>query len=220
MLDRIKAVERFKKELDDQVPILGWIEGCFAEACDLYPMTALMMDTADRPELVVEFLERILPTEIAFAEAQIEAGAHVIGIGDSAASLVSPETFENIILPFERREVQAIHAAGAKTKLHICGSTDHLVDLMWKSGVDIIDLDHAVDMRRARRRIPTHIPICGNMDPVACLQDGTPESITIRAQEDIRVGAGSFMLAPGCEVPRHTPPQNVRAFVRAAHISK
>jgi len=218
MLDRINAIELFRKELDDEVTILGWIEGCFAEACDVYPMTNLMIDTVDRPEMVWEFLDRILPTEIAFAEAQIEAGAHVIGIGDAAASLVSPETYANLILPFEQREVQAIHAAGAKVKLHICGNTNHLVDLMWKSGADIIDLDHAVDMPRARQRIPAHIPICGNMDPVADLKDGTPESITARARADIRVGAGSFMLAPGCEVPRHTPPENLHALVRAAQI--
>ena len=219
MMDRIKAVERFKKELDDQVTILGWIEGCFAEACDLYPMTSIMTDTLDRPDRVREFFERILPTEIAFAEAQIQAGADIIGIGDAAASLVSAETYKELILPFEQREVDAIHAAGAKVKLHICGNTNHLVDLMWKSGADIIDLDHAVDMRRARERIPAYIPICGNMDPVADLQDGTPESVLARAREDIRVGGESFMLGPGCEVPRHTPPENLHAFVRAAHIN-
>jgi len=219
MLDRIKATELFRKELNGRVPIVGWIEGCFAEACDLYPMTKIMIDTIDRPEMVREFLERILPTEIAFAKAQIEAGADVIGIGDAAASLVSAETYESLILPFEQREIEAIHAAGARVKLHICGNTNHLVDLMWKSGADIIDLDHAVDMARARERIPARIPICGNMDPVADLQKGTPERIVARALEDIRIGAGSFMLAPGCEVPRHTPPENLHAFVRAAHMN-
>ena len=90
---------------------------------------------------------------------------------------------------------------------------------MIAEGADIIDLDHAVDMRRARERIPAYIPICGNMDPVADLQDGTPESVLARAREDIRVGGESFMLGPGCEVPRHTPPENLHAFVRAAHIN-
>jgi len=219
MSDRVKATEVFKKELNGHVPILGWIEGCFAEACDLYPMTNIMMDTIDRPEMVREFLERLLPIEIAFAEAQIEAGADAIGIGDAAASLVSAETYENLILRFEQREVEAIHNAGARVKLHICGNTNHLAGLMWKSGADVIDLDHAVDMPRARKKIPAHIPICGNMDPVADLQDGTPESVTARALEDIRVGAGAYMLAPGCEVPRNTPHENLHAFVRAASLA-
>ncbi|MCD6361398.1 MAG: methylcobamide--CoM methyltransferase, partial [Armatimonadetes bacterium] len=95
----------------------------------------------------------------------------------------------------------------------------HLAGLMWKSGADVIDLDHAVDMPRARKKIPAHIPICGNMDPVADLQDGTPESVTARALEDIRVGAGAYMLAPGCEVPRNTPHENLHAFVRAASLA-
>ena len=216
MLDRIKAVERFKKEVGGVIPILGWIEGCFAEACDLYQMTDIMTDTIDRPEMVQEFLERILSTEIAFAEAQIKTGADVIGIGDAAASLVSAETYENLILPYEQREVDAIHAAGAKVKLHICGNTNHLADLMWKSGADIIDLDHAVDMKLARQAIPAHIAICGNMDPVADLQDGSPDSIVERAQADIAIGGDSFMLAPGCEVPRHTPPEHLHAFAQTA----
>ncbi len=216
MADRIRAVEEFQKELKGKVPILGWIEGCFAEACDLYPMTDIMIDTIDRPEKVRDLLERILPTEIAFAEAQIRAGADVIGIGDAAASLVSAKTYEDLILPFEQREVDAIHKAGARVKLHICGNTNHLAHLMWKSGADIIDLDHAVDLPRARKCIPEHIAICGNMDPVADLQDGTPESIVARAKSDLEAGGSAFMLGPGCEVPRYTPTENLHAFVRAA----
>ena len=35
MSDRIKGVELFKKEVGEEVPVLGWVEGAFAQACDL-----------------------------------------------------------------------------------------------------------------------------------------------------------------------------------------
>ncbi|HSV30784.1 MAG TPA: uroporphyrinogen decarboxylase family protein, partial [Atribacteraceae bacterium] len=42
MADRVEAVALFRKETDRAVPILGWVEGPFAEAADLRGVQELM----------------------------------------------------------------------------------------------------------------------------------------------------------------------------------
>lgn len=56
-----------------------------------------------------------------FARQQIREGAQFIGIGDAAASLVSPRFYKELILPAEQRLIDEIHKNGARAKLHICG---------------------------------------------------------------------------------------------------
>ena len=56
----------------------------------------------------------------------------------------------------------------------------------------------------------------GNIDPVRILRNGTPESVT-EALADCHCQTGAhYIVAAGCEVPRGTPPANLRALVEYA----
>jgi uroporphyrinogen-III decarboxylase len=59
---------------------MGWVEGALAEAADLRGMLNLMKDLTLRPERIVDLLEQVVSVEIAFAQAQVEAGADMIDI--------------------------------------------------------------------------------------------------------------------------------------------
>ncbi|MCU0508117.1 MAG: hypothetical protein MUC34_06925 [Anaerolineae bacterium] len=93
MTDRLNAVRLLKERAGGQVPVMGWVEGALAEAADLRGVSRLMTDLIDRPEWVREVLERCVEVEIAFAVAQIEAGADIIGLGDAVASQISPRAY-------------------------------------------------------------------------------------------------------------------------------
>ena len=153
MNDRLKAVSLYRQECKGEFPILGWIEGAFAEACDLRGLYHIMIDLRKAPEFVKELVEISLEQGILFARAQIKEGADFIGIGDAAASLVSPKIYRELILPAEKKLIDEIHKNGAKAKLHICGNTTALLDLMAESGADIIDIDHLVDLKTAVDKI-------------------------------------------------------------------
>jgi uroporphyrinogen-III decarboxylase len=68
MLDRIKAVELFKRKVGGTYPILGWVEGSFAEACDLRGMHQTMRDIHENPENLEQLLEICTEQAICFAE--------------------------------------------------------------------------------------------------------------------------------------------------------
>lgn len=121
--------------------------------------------------------ERILEQSILFARQQIKEGAQYIGIGDAAASLVSPKFYKELILPAEKRLIDEIHRNGARAKLHICGNTTALLNLMAESGADIIDIDHMVDLTAAFEKIGEKALLCGNFDPVSILLDGDVDMV-------------------------------------------
>ena len=112
---------------------------------------------------------------IAFAKAQVAAGADIIGLGDAIASQVSPKTYRQFALPYEQRIFAAVHEMGALARLHICGNTSRILADMAQSGADIIDVDWMVDMGQAAAIFGDRAAVCGNQDPVAVMLNGTPE---------------------------------------------
>ena len=118
---------------------------------DLRGVESMFMDLMDNPQMYVEAAGTIIDNQIRFARAQVAAGADMIGVGDAVASLVSPQMYEQFVLPFEKRLFDAIHEAGAAVKLHICGDVTNSVGLMAKTGCDVLDLDWMVPLKESRR---------------------------------------------------------------------
>jgi len=209
---RIESIRRMAAQVGQTHSVLGWVEGPIAEYGDLRGVETTMMDLIDKPEMFVEAGETIIENEIKFAVAQIEAGADMIGVGDSAASLVTPDMYAELVLPLEKKLFDAIHEAGATVKLHICGNISNIIQFIPKSGADIIDVDWMVFLSRSRELVGPDVTLCGNFNPTGALVEGSPEDVANEARECLRTGGDRFILMPGCEVPPPTPEENIRAF--------
>jgi len=211
MNDRLNAISLYQQACGSEFPILGWVEGAFAEANDLRGVYQLMIDLHKEPEFVKELIELCLEQSILFAKQQIKEGAQYIGIGDATASLVSPKVYKELILPAEKRLIDEIHKNGARAKLHICGNTTALLDLMAESGADIIDIDHLVDLKAAFEKIGEKALVCGNFDPVSILLDGDVDMVKESVRSCLDIGKDRIIISAGCEVPKFTPPENLKA---------
>jgi MtaA/CmuA family methyltransferase len=212
MLDRIEAINLYQETVGKEFPILGWVEGAFAEACDLRGINNMMVDLYQEPEFVNELLEICLEQSILFAKEQINAGAHVIGIGDAAASLVGPKLYSNLILPFEKRLSQEIHKLNAKVKLHICGNINNLLEYLPLTTADIIDIDWMVEFKKAVNVIGSGASICGNIDPVAVLLQGSIDDVEYALNGCLNDANNNTFISAGCEVPKFTPYENMKAM--------
>jgi MtaA/CmuA family methyltransferase len=212
MNDRLEALRLFKERLGGTVPIMGWVEGALAEAADLRGVSNLMTDVYDRPEWVLDLLERCTEVAIAFAKAQIEAGADIIGLGDAIASQVSPRMYQKYALPYEKRIFEAVHEMGGIARLHICGDTTKLLPHMAQSGADIIDLDWMVSLPAAVETL--QIPICGNFDPVSVMLQGTPDQVRAAVRLCAEQAGARYFSGAGCEIPDGTPHENLLAQAR------
>ncbi|HNY18515.1 MAG TPA: uroporphyrinogen decarboxylase family protein [Flexilinea sp.] len=210
MSDRLAAVSLYREKAGKEYPVMGWVEGAFAEACDLDSVSNIMISVVDDPEFTAELLEFCTQQAILFAEAQVDAGADFIGIGDAAASLISPRMYRKWAMPYEKRIIEAIHRKGAKAKLHICGNTSHFLSDLPQTGADMIDADWMVDFKTAVDTFGDQASACGNFDPVSVMLNGTPDTVHDAVAACIQVARPNTFIAAGCEVPKNTPIENLK----------
>ncbi len=218
MSNHVLAVRDLAQAVGHERLVEGWIEGPCAQAADLRGINRLMLDFFDDPTFVRELVNFVVELEISFGLAQVAAGAELVGIGDAASSLIGPGLYEAFIRAGQQRIVAALHAAGAICRLHICGNNLPLLPSAAELGCEIIDVDGpTVPMSEARRATGEEQVLCGNLDPVRSVRDGTPESIRGELVE-CHVAAGPrYIVAAGCEIPRGTALENLEAMVSFAH---
>jgi len=212
MHDRVEAAALFRERVGGQRLIEGWIEGPCAEAADLRGINRLMLDFYDDPAFVRDLFDFVVEMELQFAEAQVEAGVDLIGVGDAAASLVGPQIYEEFIWPSEKRMVEALREMGTRIRLHICGNIGRILEPIGRLGCDFVDVDYMVPVAAARQAMGPNQVLAGNIDPVAVLRNGIPESVTEAISECHRQAGDRYIVGAGCEVPRGTPPENVLAL--------
>ncbi len=212
MRDRVNAAEAYGRAWRGQYSILGWIEGPAAEAADLRGVTNFLMDLMDDEAFAGELMDACVDVGIAFARAQVEAGADTIGIGDAIVSQIDPRTYERLIQPRQKRLVKAIQQTGAFVKLHICGNITHLLPGIADLGVDILDVDHLTDMAAAREAVGRKVVLTGNLDPVSVVKNGTPQMIHEAVAAAYAAAGNPYMVNAGCEIPAGTAVQNLRAL--------
>lgn len=212
--DRAKGVREMVKAVGGECLVLGWVDMPFAEACSVCGITEFMMMLYQEPALAHGVLEFLTDIVIDFAVYQIEMGAPMVGAGDAAASLISPEMYREFALPYEQRICQAVHDAGGLVKLHICGNTSNLLDDMVTSGSDLFNVDHLVDFDKACS-VYGKADKCfkGNLDPVADILQATPQQCQQKAIDLItRAGSNRYILSAGCEIPAGVSDEVLEAF--------
>jgi MtaA/CmuA family methyltransferase len=216
--DRVRAVEHMAALARKRYAVCGWIDMPFAECCSLCGVEQVMYMAMDDPAGTGVLLQKLTALCIDFALAQVDAGADIIGAGDAAASLLSPAMYRDMVLPFEREVVRAVHARGSRVKLHICGSTADKLEDMVLCEADLFNVDHMVPLDRALEVYGrAGRSLKGNLDPVADVLQASPEECAAKARRCIQTSrsskaSGRYMLSAGCEIPAETPDETFRAF--------
>jgi MtaA/CmuA family methyltransferase len=176
----------------------------------------------DSPVLSGEIMDRGLENSIEHAEALVEAGVDCLYIGDpsSSASLISPDHFREFCLPRFKTFCDKLHRhEDLLIYIHICGNSEPLLEMMEDTGVDCVEpLDPlgGVDIADAKQRIGHRVCLMGGLDTVVLLNE-TPEKVYEEAFNCCEKGGKTgYILAAGDMVPDFTPPENVKAMVRAS----
>lgn len=212
-MDRIKAAELLSREVGSEVPIIGWVEGPLAEACDLAGVNEILLYLMMNPDFVSALTDKTLQTAKDFAKAQIEAGCDVIGVGDAICSQIDQISYQTFVKEKHAELFDFIHNLGAKVKLHICGNITHLLPNIRETKPDIVDIDHMVDMDEAYNILGNRIIRCGNLDPVSVIQQKSVEDVSQYVKSLCEKENGRpFILSGGCEISVQTPIENMKAL--------
>jgi [methyl-Co(III) methanol-specific corrinoid protein]:coenzyme M methyltransferase len=209
----LKAVRILKEELDGEVPVIGGIIGPFTIAAALLDMVPLLKASIKTPEKMRPFLEVAEKAGTELARALVEAGADIICCEDMTASpmLVSPDTYRDYELEYQRRQFEAISVPKI---LHICGKVDKIVEWMGQTGADVLSLEPKASGRLARAKCGPGIILMGGVDTAKTLYLGDSQAVIEECEQAI--ADGIQILAPGCSVAPGTPLQNLLTMVEVA----
>lgn len=214
---RIDACRYSRELLGDATPIIGWVEGPLAEACDLAGVNDTLLKIALEPDFVRALMDTCLITAKDFARAQVENGATIIGVGDAICSQIAPDMYREMIVPLHIELFDYIHSLGALVKLHICGNITHLLKELPHEFLDIVDIDWMVDMEEAYDALGRDTIVCGNLDPVSVIQDLPGDTVFERSKDLVqRMQGKKFILSGGCEITVNTPVENITKMKDAA----
>ena len=216
MTNGLNAIALLREKAGQEKIVEGWIEGPIAEAADLRGINTIMLDFFDDPQFVRDLFEFVVDMELRFAKAQVEAGVDLIGVGDAAASLIGPALYEQFVWPYEKKLIDGLHDLGTRVRLHICGNTRFALAGMGKLGCAIVDLDFLSPVHEGRAKMGPNQIILGNLNPVAVVRNGTQEAVLDAIAQCHREAGPRFIIGAGCEIPRDTPHDNVRAFAQYA----
>jgi len=219
----LEAVRLLVRHFGSEVHVRGNCDQApFSLASMMRGAADWMMDLMDEDnhERAERLLDHCAEAALQFVRLMAAAGAHMVSSGDSPAGpdLVSPRLYRAFALPWEKRLVDEAHRLGLPYALHVCGRTDRILDDMVATGADALELDHKTDARLARDVLKDRATFIGNLDPSGVLALGTPKLVEGKTRELLAVFADSprFILNAGCAIPPTTPPENLRAMIRAA----
>jgi uroporphyrinogen decarboxylase len=218
MPELLKAARILRREVGDEVLVVGCVLGPMTLATQLLGMEAALYLAIDEPKSFACLLDFSVEVIVRFGVAQIEAGAHLPIVFDPSASpaVVPYQFFREFELPRLKRVFASFKEAGAVANwLHIAGPTDPILPFYPQAGVDIVNFDYCVDPLDAQRALPDTC-LDGNIKSLSFVE-ATPEVIAAESSRLLNLFAdrGGFILSSGCEIPPESKPENVAAMVSA-----
>jgi len=222
MHDRVKGIDFMRQRVGGDVSIVGWVEGPLALAAELRGLNNIMLDFVDDPEFVRDLLAFTADVAIAYAPAQIQAGADTIGMSDAAAGLIGPEFYAEFLQPQQKRVLDSIRArhAGVLTRVHMCGNTDALFAKMRELPADIFEIDFPANLAASRAQLGAERVICGNVSTISDLLEGTPEDVYEACRRCHETCGAYHIVGAGCEISTTTPVENLKAMFAYAREHK
>lgn len=218
----LTAIENVVKELNGEVPVIGFAGAPFTLACYIMEGQGSRQFAQARttmltnPTLWHALMQRLADMLVIYLRAQIHAGAQAIQLFDSWVGLLSPQLYREWVLPYTRQVFEGLNDAGVP-RIHFGTGTATLLEAMAEAGGDVMGLDWRIPLDDGWRRVGHHRAIQGNLDPVVLLS--SPEVIEEQVRDILARAAGrpghTFNLGHG--ILRQTPPEHVGLLVDLVH---
>lgn len=206
-----RAIARLKEKIGDTRAIGSWLLGPFTLAGQLVELDVLMKMSFKEKARVEALLDKLTELIIDLGRHYRAQGADYLSLREmgTGADLLSPRMFKTLIQP----RLQRIFAAWDSPKiLHICGSTDLVIELMNDCGAEVISVDHKNTLAETRKKIGDQVLLFGDYDGFSLPGKASPEEIRAAVQKC--VDAGVDAVWPGCDIWPDVNPENLRTINR------
>jgi uroporphyrinogen decarboxylase len=208
-------LRRVKEELRGELPVIVFAGApftvatyCIGTGKDMDKTRAFI---AQEPAVWQALLERIDAATGRFLHALTAEGADLYQLFDSWAGLLTRTEYERWAQPWH----ESIFREAKEVPRILFVKEGPYLDLMTRTGADVISLGTVHDLAQARRDYP-HLVFQGNVDE-DILRAGTPEQVAEATRRCVEAGGGQrHIVNLNHGVDRTTPVANFEAYLRAA----
>ena len=133
------------------------------------------------PEAFQAIIDAIVDLTVTYLSGQIENGVEAVQLFDSWAGSLSPAQFEKWVVAPNAQIVARLKALHPDTPIigFPKGAGGKLPAYARETGVDGLGLDETVDPVWADSVLPAHLPVQGNLDPLALVAGGEALDVAI-----------------------------------------
>jgi uroporphyrinogen decarboxylase len=199
--------------------------GIFERAWYLKGFEEFAVDLMTEPESCRRFLEKILRRQIEdYDRLLARMGQYIdtVWITDDVATqnslIMSPDTYRDIVKPYQRELLSFIKSRGTEVVFHSCGMIEPLLEDFLEIGVTITHpvqpIEGAMDLKDLKNRYGKDLVFWGAGVDTDLLQSGTAEEVEDQVKErlDILAPGGGFVFSPTHCIQPKTPPENIVAM--------
>jgi [methyl-Co(III) methanol-specific corrinoid protein]:coenzyme M methyltransferase len=197
-----EAIKIVKKEAPE-LALGAWQLGPFTQCGQTIELDKVLKGVFKDKKRVEDILDKFSEMIINIGKALLDAGADFITLREPgvAADLLSPKTFRELIQP---RLTRILSAWRPPKVLHICGSTNPLIEMMWQivvdSGGQAVSVDMKNNILESRKKLGNDAILLGNFDvyKLPCAEETTVEQTV----EGIKTNIDGLVDAvwPGCDL--------------------
>ena len=204
----LEALAILKKQIGSEYAIVGKVFGPWTLGYHLFGVDEFLINTLLNPDAVRRAMDSIKEVTVAFAKAQIDAGADALCYADHATrDLCSPDAYRDFLIDMHREMVERIPCP---LILHICGDTSDRIQYIRKTGMACFHFDSKVPAVDARRLAGTELSLMGGTSNFTVVRSGTEADVKRDVAEKAR--AGIDIIGPECAVPLDAPWRNLKTL--------
>ncbi|HEX6301047.1 MAG TPA: uroporphyrinogen decarboxylase [Acidimicrobiia bacterium] len=162
------------------------------------------------PDMANQALNKLARSMNSYLRLQVASGAEVVQLFDTWAGLLDRETFARTVVPAARKARAGVGAPS----IYFAPGAGHALDIQKGIAASAYGIDWRTSIESAFDVLPGSA-IQGNLDPAVLHSD--PATIQREVKELLARVAGrpGHIMNLGHGIDRHTPPENVTAFVEA-----
>jgi uroporphyrinogen decarboxylase len=215
----LEGLRLLRREFGDSVCITGRVAAPFTAVGLVIGVEAAFLLMLEEPDLFREWMVWAERVTAMWAQAQVEAGAHALWVGDCLATskFIPLDGLREFALEPAAKTASAIARLGAFSFYHGNETrADYLLAAASDLEVSAINVGEHADLAGIKSAIGGKRCLMGNLDPIAVLQNGTEAHVieeTKRLVNAAKTGGG-YIFCTGEGIPHNTPPANVSACVR------
>jgi [methyl-Co(III) methanol-specific corrinoid protein]:coenzyme M methyltransferase len=200
-----------RKDLGNDVAIIGKSMGPWSMGYHCFGVEPFLLMSLDDPDKTKRCLDKLKELTVAYAIAQLEAGADAVTLPDHATGdLVSGEYYRRYLLDVHTEMAERIPG---HIILHICGRTVDRMDYIAQTGMSAFHYDSKNGPAESMDVVKDRISLIGNINnPQTLFSKGT-EEVTKEVYENL--DAGVQLIGPECAIPLQTSIENLKAIPQA-----